>query len=377
MHSEPRKIDSFDPARVVWPSGLANVGAICWLTSVLQALASCTSLRDIALRLRAGPQDKRLTAVGRELVNMLVAQTLPHNSAVRMAAALQEALAGRDSNPAELGASAIGNQDAHEGFVLLLEAAWDESAGVCQIPGGNAHRPVDRPGLPVPERTGARTTTDEVGSMNPFLQPFALRRRATLYDANGELIGEATEELGTYVDLFHLDAPGARDPLAPKADGGLYDDDDDAGRARGFAGTVRRCVTALEDCPPLADGRAPAFRMYQLALAPEILVVAFNCFGVTGRGGAAPRRPHWFPERFKFAQRNGAPAVQYRLVAQIEHSGNMGGGHYWGRFLRRGEDLETGEPQLNEPHVIDDANNRGIQAFLPSAATYLLFYQWE
>ena len=260
-----RPLDPYDMELAVHPSGMDNEGAICWLTSVLQALASCTCLRAVALRLRSQAQDPRITPVGHQLINMLACAVVPERAAVQVAAALQQHAAARADGDAALGQQpTMADQCAHEGLVMLLEAAWDDPAAAR----ARALNPADR---------------DNAADLtNPVLRPFLARQRASVYDEDCELLGTPVEEPLTVLDLFHLDAADVRDPLAPRAEGGLYEDGDEAGRARAFAGLLRRRITPLEDCPALPEygGKAPVHRLYALSVVPEVLVVAYNCFGL-------------------------------------------------------------------------------------------------
>lgn len=327
----------YNPERAALAAGLNNSGSICYLNSLLQALASCTSLRDIALRLRAAPHEPQLTPVGRALVEALVPETFDAEAGTRVAAALQAAAAKRADGGEVLGQSGMGNQCAHEGLVLLLQAAWRDDE----------------------HETRAAGRADR---SNPLLKPFIATQRAGLYDANYTLLGTPVEQDITVQELFGL---AAHDPITSAEDPGS------------FAGYLRRHVEMIDDCPALPEygNRAPAWRLYQLSAAAEIIVVAFNCWG-------NKRAAHWFPESFVFPGRDDGtdrPAgPRYRLVAQVEHSGTRNGGHYWGRYLRRVEDTGgfSGEPLEVEGHYINDGQVGGIRFFAPAESTYLLFYHW-
>ena len=60
-------------------------------------------------------------------------------------------------------------------------------------------------------------------------------------------------------------------------------------------------------------------------------------------------------------------ALKYRLVAQIEHSGGLEGGHYWARCLRGGGALQAF--MLNDTGI-------SPARFGPSAETYIVVYHF-
>jgi ubiquitin C-terminal hydrolase len=71
-----------------------------------------------------------------------------------------------------------------------------------------------------------------------------------------------------------------------------------------------------------------------------------------------------FPAKLEFMCRNGREKYIYGLVAQIEHSGSMEGGHYWAICLRK-----SGWFNLNDSSV--SSSEPG-----PTVNTYMVFYHY-
>ena len=75
------------------------------------------------------------------------------------------------------------------------------------------------------------------------------------------------------------------------------------------------------------------------------------------------RKMNYFPLEMKFPG-IGSSNISYKLVAQIEHSGGLNGGHYWCRAVRGDGKIYN----FNDTTV-------SSAAFSPSSGTYMLFYQ--
>ena len=79
---------------------------------------------------------------------------------------------------------------------------------------------------------------------------------------------------------------------------------------------------------PSCGAKAPGAREYRLRMLPELLVCVFNLY--TARGAV-----RYYPQLMTFPGADGQ-ALTYAQVAQAEHSGALGGGHYVARGFRRG-----------------------------------------
>jgi len=114
------------------------------------------------------------------------------------------------------------------------------------------------------------------------------------------------------------------------------------------------------DCPKCKSPRSTtnATRRYRLAMLPEILICAFNLY--EGFGGV--RRRRYFPEYMEI-QAKPKGVLAYQLVAQVEHSGQLSGGHYWARGLRAGGRVH----KLNDTGVV-------VETFDTTPYTYMVAY---
>jgi hypothetical protein len=119
--------------------------------------------------------------------------------------------------------------------------------------------------------------------------------------------------------------------------------------------------TCFNGCPDCKSG----VRSYYLSLLPEILVCSFNVYHTRTH----TPKPHWYPELLTFdGFRSGVKCkLQYKLVAQIDHSsGHLGGGHYTAVGTRGDQQTYCFNDTSVAPHSLR-----------PNAHTYLIFYHFE
>jgi ubiquitin C-terminal hydrolase len=81
--------------------------------------------------------------------------------------------------------------------------------------------------------------------------------------------------------------------------------------------TCDKCNTRLKN----------VHRVYTLKMLPEIVVIIFNKYG---------RKINcYYPSSLSFPAKNmNKKTIDYKLVAQIDHSGSMSGGHYVAKGVR-------------------------------------------
>jgi hypothetical protein len=111
-----------------------------------------------------------------------------------------------------------------------------------------------------------------------------------------------------------------------------------------------------------------AARHYRLAMIPEIMFCMFNLY--EGFGGA--HRARYFPPALWIPAIAGGD-YEFRVVAQVEHWGGLGGGPDWARGLRADPD-PAGAKKLS----VFQLNDMGVQPsqFAPSANTYIVVYNY-
>lgn len=98
------------------------------------------------------------------------------------------------------------------------------------------------------------------------------------------------------------------------------------------------------------------FSLYVIQGLPEILPILFEKYH--------DKTETKFPEELTFHSAIPGRMLVYRLVAQCEHSGGQGGGHYWAITQR-----SNGVVNLNDARVTPSV-------FTPTTNTYMIFYHY-
>jgi len=301
-------MDPYAPPLAPAPFGLNNTGSICYLNGFLQALVSCTAFTRAVL----GHQDYlSRTPTGATMCRFVAAALAPTPEA-DSAAVLHALVADLRARRPQVRFGA-GQESASEALIHILDMM----------------EPEPEPGV----------APDE----SPITRLFAHRFRCvTVCRRCGHRSATLTDHAVNF-NLFHLDA-------APPTS------------AAEFSVALRRQLseTSGHRCPACADSPGPAVRLYTLAMVPEILFCMFNLYDEYG--GAHHAR--FFPARFGIPALDGGE-LEFRLVAQVEHSGSLSGGHYWARALRAGDQVY----QLNDTGVMP-------AKFAPTANTYISVYHF-
>jgi hypothetical protein len=260
-------MQEFDEAALPAAAGMHNPGAQCYLNATLQCLLTCTAVVTAVL---GGADQMRRTPTGAAVL-----------------ALMQDARAGAPG----AGAHTAGILDA-----LLRDLA--------------ARRPAVRFGR------GQESASEVLHMLTDMTEPEgapgtsplarALTHRTRGYTrCDSCRAGPGVPDEGVVLNLFHL-------PPGPEKPGE-------------FSAAVARHESPVADA--VCHCGAPATRrVYDLTLAPSVLVCALNAYGA--------REDRALPATLRLCGVAGAE-LTYRLVAHVEHRGSLGGGHYWAHALRR------------------------------------------
>jgi len=100
-----------------------------------------------------------------------------------------------------------------------------------------------------------------------------------------------------------------------------------------------------EDRPQQKQIRSSGTKTDLVNLVPEVMIIQVNHIW---NSISSVKKCPYFPTRFRFVGKGKKNHVYYKLVAQIEHSGNTMGGHYKARCLRNGQVYMINDSSVTE-----------------------------
>ena len=288
------------------PFGLNNTGAICYFNSLLQAILSCKSIYNTIQDITVD-SDLNKTLTGRNFVQTI--RTALSENAGDQATSSSKLLTALITDLEEkIGKTNFGKmqESASEGFVWLLD--------MMESPESKNH---------------------------PITRLFRNYYCVEFYCTKCKDIVSVQEDTGISINLFFFDSWPK--PIADPST---------------FADAIRVHLSYTDKgyrCPRCKEP-VEGIRRHTLLRSPEILVCLFNQY--------ADKKLRYFPQSFKIPD-NKNSTLTYQLVAQVEHSGNLGGGHYVCKALRKN----------GQNYLFNDNSYTEIQKLEPSIGTYMVFYQ--
>ena len=304
-------LHKFDEEKILKTCGLVNTGAICYLNSFLQSLMSCTSLTEFFLA-----NEERFTSennkVAMEYIKLLksVKETRSYRDAINPTGVFNEViLATRRKFPNKI--FGRGQEDSGEGLHLFLDAI------------------------------------DSKELYKFFMYKYLVKIWCLTCV---KPISEKKDESCV------LEIPQKLSGLV------VNDDTEDVKKNDPLNDHIRQYISVMDDytCPNCKLKKC--CRIYQLASAPEIIVIMFNKY--------YKKSKITFPSELRFPASNDT-TLKYKIVSKIEHSGSMGGGHYWAHCYREG-DSESMKPKKDMYSLNDRSVGPGNS--IPTAESYIVFY---
>jgi hypothetical protein len=328
------------PDYVPIPFGIMNVGATCWFAAALQALATIPSLyawlRDAVREDGAGGGSAarlRRVVLGElgQFVPAFVdpdAADAPEPPLALNPRPILGALGAMLREDRRAAANFSGQQSASEGLQMLVEML---------------------------DRDRAEAT--------PELEYF-LHHDFEEWTVCGAC-GRATEHQYSHALMFEYFEwqPSA----APTSAGTPERTAEEAAFGRGLR--RERSDVSGYCCEGGCGATGAAKRYRKLTGVREVLLVHLNRYGAA-RGGTAALPPA--PAEMRVPLAAGRYAL-YRLVATVEHSGGLGGGHYTARALRRPCGDDAAEHEL-KGYVLNDGSLAPAAGALPTPRSYMLVY---
>lgn len=303
---------SYKDSLVPEGKGFVNIGAICYSNSLLQCLLSLPSIYEVLAEIKDEEHVKKnvlaqnLMALHRANLSGQDVQNmnLPvWRNIMSVARARKDRVLMND-----------GQQDAHEGLMMFLDAV--------------EHIPLVRQLFEHRHR---------IKVLCPECNTYVVDKREEnlVFEVQPDLKTEQHSKFQD-IDKYYKKSMPLSEFLRSQ---------------NGYVDENYRCPNS--EC----NKKGPKFKTTQLTMVPEILPILIKKYD---QKVITP-----FPSQLEFASVGGKKKMIFRLVAQSEHSGGRGGGHYWAIVYRKGKWVN-----LNDSSVSDTTPG-------PTHNTYVLFYHYD
>jgi uncharacterized UBP type Zn finger protein len=340
-------MDPYDCRLVPGPFGQVNTGAVCYFNSLWQMLIGCSAFARAVQATPLGPGSSRTAVAVRDFVDSYVLQVLQVPQVSQAAQASQIAQVSQVAQVPPMGTTAVLRAlvaDLAERRPAVRFGAGQESASEALV------LLLDMMEPPAADAAGGCASAAAPSSL--VAQVFRHRFSCTLRCLDCKKDVSVQTDHAINFNLFHFDGLPGGPPATPEA----------------FSRALRTVVEPVTgyrcaNCKVVTR----AARVYSLKMIPEVLFCAFNLYDRLG-GQFGGHYARYFPPRVHIPAASGG-AYEYRLVGQVEHSGGLGGGHYWARGLRLGAAQTEGVFSLNDSGVAP-------ATFGASPNTYLVVYHY-
>lgn len=263
--------------------GLVNNGAMCYLNSLIQSLMSCPSFNEFLIKNRHKYIENTIVIEYLDIYekNKNLDMSIKIESGINL---LKKLVESRIKMKSKYILSHYNQEDIHEGLILLLDSIGNDIDNLFHIRYKNEIKCLKCGHKPVPTQQDHKEPPEIMIDLSPSMK-IPLTKL------------EFEEHIKKNIQIpqdYRCENCGIKN--------------------------THNTITKKTEKNIL--------QIYSLARLSEIIIVLFKKYN--------RKENLFFPTKLNFNSTNGL--LEYKLVSQVEHSGNMYGGHYWAKCLRNKPD---------------------------------------
>ena len=339
--------------------GFNNLGATCYFNSLLQSLLTCTSLTEIFIKNKNNPKFKnnKVAMVYLSIIELFHENpfTIAHQQLItKKSPELWRNMILYLQNKKIYKSFGRGQEDTHEAFIMLMQC-WENIDEINVLFEHTSH---DNYFCSDCKKT--KFTLNEMKNRKYDIIKTNWKRKSRAISTGNHAYQVENNDLGCISYNTHFLIPHNFNS---------YFENNNANNLQQYIlcqQSIHEGVKCIH-CNSIKNKLAYS----NLAVIPEILVIVIKKyrFNKDTRKGSKINYNTPLPRMMEFNAPHGKKHVYYP-ISQILHSGGLHGGHYWAHTIRK----------VNNEYKWFDLNDRtvssisNVQNFVPSAATYTIFY---
>lgn len=329
--------------------GLRNTGVTCYFNSLLQGLLSCDRLTNVMLK---NYKEYKSNIVASKYIELII-KSQNNENVENMASEIYQAMINHLQSTTQYPSFGRGQEDTHEAYLMLMEC-WSDLVEVQRL---FIHKSLvsyfclecKQWNINDLKKININQPNEKCFCGAPAFYAKDFDYRPNYCETHAPIKYQDTYNPYVLTNTYIEVSPILRSELPPNMNQILHINSREDGTLRSFLLRQNAKNTGLK-CKQ-CESKNDKIRAIRTRRLPDIIVCV--CMKYNKKINTP------FPETIEINEK-----LKYKVVAQMLHSGNIHGGHYWAHCIRH-----DGWYNLNDQSV-----NR-ISQFNSLPETYIVFYE--